>query len=490
MSHPASQTEQPALAECTAQALALLTRVEQAIWIYDLTLHRVVWANRAALGLWKATSLDELRDRNFDPTSPGTAERLANLRLRLARGETPVEQWVLYPLGEPLPVLCRFSGVLVPGGEIGMMVETLPREIDTDETNYELRAIEAVRQAPLMISLASPEGAWLMHNPAAEALIHRLDLPDLPDRDTFLALFADPDKASNLRAAAIRDGAAMDTMRLVGRAMRMHEVTVRRLIDPATGQLSLIVSQQDVTRAFRLERRLRKALVRERAMTDLQRQFLAVTSHDFRTPLSIIDSTARRIGKLAEGSAAILDRTATIRRAVRRMAQSIDKALTSAMIADGRVDFRPESADLPALLGQVVAGLRALHPNRSIGLDSDDLPAVTLDPVLAERVFENLIANAIKYSPEDRPVAIKAERDEDALVVTVTDRGIGIPAEDQPQIFSRYFRARNTRGTRGTGVGLHAVRLIMDLHRGTITLTSRENEGTVVRVSFPLDPAQ
>lgn len=489
MQSPAPLPDQPELAACSAEALALLSRVEQAIWLYDLTHHRVVWANPAALGLWKAESLAELQARNFDPTSLGTAERLANLRLRLARGEHLVEQWVLYPRGEPVPVRCRFTGVMLPNGEIGMMVEVVSAEPDQDEASYELRAIEAVRQTPLMISLATPTGGWLMHNPAAEALLNRLGHHHVPGLDNFLALFAEPALAAALRETAIADGAAVGTLRLAGRLLRMHEVTIRRVIDPVTGHLSLIVSQQDVTRAVRLERRLKQALVRERALAELQRQFLAVTSHDFRTPLSIIDSAARRIAKLAGSPAAIAERVESIRRAVRRMTQSIDKTLATAMIAEGKAPFRPERTDLVPLIRDAVAALQALHPARRIELTLSALPMLMVDPALTERVIENVLGNAIKYSPEDSPITLVAAVEGEAVVVTITDHGIGIPADDLPQLFTRYFRGGNARRIKGTGIGLHAVRLVMDLHHGTIDLASHEGQGTTVRIAFPAGPA-
>ena len=347
-------------------------------------------------------------------------------------------------------------------------------------------SIEAVRHAPLMISLCSPAGRWLMHNPAAEALLHRLNPQTMPGTDSFAGLFTDPEQAIALRIRAMGEGTAQAVLRLTGEALRVHDVTIRRLIDPVSGQLSLIISQQDVTRAYRLERRLHKALVRERALTELQRQFLAITSHDFRTPLSIIDGAARRIEKRAGAATAIGDRAASIRAAVRRMSESVDKTLATGMIAEGKAELRPETVNLGALLGSVVESQRGLNPARDIVLVIAPMPLVTLDRALTERVFENLLANALKYSPADTAVEVRAERADQGAVVTFTDHGLGIPAEDLPKMFTRYFRARNTHRFKGTGVGLHAVRTIMDLHGGTVDLASREGQGTTIRVTFPL----
>lgn len=482
----ATTSEPVELPCCSPPTLALLALLEQAIWIYDLEGHGIVWANPAGLAVWNATSIDALSGRNFDPTSLGTAERLANLRHRLVRGEAVVEHWTLYPLGQPRRMRCRLTGVRLPDGTIGMLVEAQPPDPVELETTYELRAIEAVRQAPLMISLVTGTGHWLMHNPAAEALFLRLDHHNIPNVDGFLDLFADREQAAKLRQTAIAQGSSRGTLRVASDSFRMHEVMIRRLHDPVTGQLSLILSQQDVTRAYRLEQRLKEALAQERSVAELQRQFLLVTSHDFRTPLSIIDSAAQRIARLAIGDRAVGERVQTIRKAVRRMIESVDNTLASAMDTEGKPAFHPELRDLRPILQQAIDAQQALHPDRLIAADLPHLARVMIDAPMIEQVLENLLSNAIKYSAADRPIEVCAALHSREVVVRITDHGIGVPAADLPKLFTRYFRGSNTKGRKGTGVGLYSVRFFMDLHGGTVNLASREGEGTTVTLGFPL----
>lgn len=469
-------------------ALRLLERVvDRPLWIYDFDRGRMDWANAAGLRFWLAETLDALRVRSFAPTSHGIAHRLDNLRHGLADGTMRTERWTFYPGGHPVRRECRMSGVALADGRMALLVDAgLPDADQVNAASHELRAVEAVRQAPLMISMVTQTGQWLMHNPAAEALVHRLGTGNLPGFDNFLALFANADEAGSLRDKALDKGAAGGTLRMAGQVFRMHEIALRRLTDPVTGRLSLMVSQQDVTRAFRLDRRLQKALVRERAIAETQRLFLSVTSHDFRTPLSIIDGAARRIARLAEADSLIAERAATIRATARRMADAIDRTLGWASIAEGKVAFHPEPLPLRALVEKAVAAHAALHPSRRITTAFEDLPPLALDPVLVERMMDNLLSNAVKYSPAGGAIAVRCHRTARHVDLSVSDQGIGVPAADMPRLFRRFFRSANTQGTKGSGIGLHAVQFYMKLHGGKVLVRSVEGEGATFTLRFKL----
>lgn len=466
--------------------LALLALIDQPAWIYDFDRARMEWANPAALRFWQANSLDDLRDRDFNPTSLGTAERLANLKRSLAGGETRTESWTFFPQGRPFRRDCRLSGVRLADDRMAMLVEATGDPGQIGDLTYELRAIEAVRQSPLMISMVAGSGQWLMHNPAAEALVHTLGVTNLPGLDNFAALFADRDAAIALRATALDQGSARATMRMAGRAFRMHEIGLSRLIDPVSGRLSLMLSQQDVTRAFRMERRLQKALARERAVAETQRQFLSVTSHDFRTPLTVIDGAARRIERLADPGSPVFERAKVIRETARRMTEAVDRTLGWASIADGRVDFHPERTSLRPLVERAIISQRAVHPSRPFVAELAEISQVMVDAGLVVRVLDNLLSNAIKYSPSDAPIEVRCFERNGEVFVSVTDHGIGIPATDLSRLFSRFFRSSNARKIKGSGVGLHAARFYMELHGGRIGVKTTEGKGSTFTIAFPV----
>lgn len=472
------------------EGLALLALFDRALWIYDFEQTAIVWANGAALAFWQADSVAELAGRDFSPVGPGTAERLDNLRRLLSAGETRLENWTYFPGGKPCQRECRISGVRLEDGRAAMLVDA-GRDADpvgwaNADFTYELRAIAAVRQSPLMISLATEQGQWLMHNPAAETLINRLEVGNLPGFDNFAAIFSDASEAATLRAKALHKGSAHGTVRMAGKTLRMHQITLRPLTDPVTGRLSLMLSQQDVTRAHRLERRLQKALVREKAVVETQRLFLSVTSHDFRTPLTIIDGAARRIGRMAGSDSAIAERANAIRATARRMAQAVDRTLGWSSIAEGKVAFHPELLDIGLMVEKAVSSQRVLHPDRAFVMELGDVPPLMLDAGLVERSLDNLLSNAVKYSPPGASVDVHCTRRGKRIDLSVSDHGIGVPAADMRRLFTRFFRSANTKGTKGTGIGLSAVKFYMSLHGGKVSVRSVEGEGSTFTLSFPI----
>jgi len=108
------------------------------------------------------------------------------------------------------------------------------------------------------------------------------------------------------------------------------------------------------------------------------------------------------------------------------------------------------------------------------------------DPKLLFQVFSNLLSNAVKYSPEGRPIEVIAAIEAREIVVTILDHGIGIPEKDLDRLFERYHRGSNVSGIVGTGVGLYLVKMVVDLHGGSIAVDSREGEGSRFTVRLPI----
>ena len=111
------------------------------------------------------------------------------------------------------------------------------------------------------------------------------------------------------------------------------------------------------------------------------------------------------------------------------------------------------------------------------------------DPKLLFQVFSNLLSNAIKYSPDGDPIEISAAIESQRVVVAIADRGIGIPVQDRDRLFERYHRGSNVSGIVGTGVGLYLVKMVVDLHGGSVEVESREGEGARFTIRLPLKPS-
>lgn len=234
---------------------------------------------------------------------------------------------------------------------------------------------------------------------------------------------------------------------------------------------------------------LDRALENEQRLTAKQRNFVSMSSHEFRTPLTIIDGHAQRLIKLADRlvPADIRDRGARIRSAVLRMTGVMESLLAASRLLDGQAVFQPTEFDLPALLREICQVHREATRGANIDERYEDLPRTLCgDPKLLFHAFSNLVSNAIKYSPQGSPIVVTAARDGDHVVVRVLDHGIGIPARDRKHLFERYFRGTNATAIAGTGVGLHLVAMVVDLHHGDVAAESLEGVGSTFIVRLPV----
>lgn len=236
---------------------------------------------------------------------------------------------------------------------------------------------------------------------------------------------------------------------------------------------------------------LQQKLAEEQRVTLLQRNFVSMASHEFRTPLAIIDGHAQRLISMRERltSDELAERARRVRSVVRRMTQLIDNLIGSARLIDGPVDlsYQPGRVDLALLSTEVCHLQRELTPEARIldAMGSQPLH-VHGDSSLLSLMVANLLSNAVKYSPDHGLIRLSAEQRGGHVVLVVEDHGIGIADEDRDRVFEPYYRGSNTSGIVGSGVGLHLVRTIIELHRGNIALQSREGQGTCFTVRLPI----
>jgi signal transduction histidine kinase len=235
---------------------------------------------------------------------------------------------------------------------------------------------------------------------------------------------------------------------------------------------------------------LEEQLAHEQRLTLMQRNFVAMASHEFRTPLTVIDGHARRLDKIKDTvrPSEIAARAGKIRSAVLRMTHLIDNLLDSSRLLDGGAGLYPHPAemDMTALLQEVCQLHREMVPTAQIAerFAATAMPMVG-DAKLLFQVFSNLLSNAIKYSPRGGLIEVEVRNTADEIVVAVTDHGIGIPRGDLDRLFERYHRGSNVSGIVGTGVGLYLVKMAVDLHRGDVKVISDEGEGSRFTVRLP-----
>ncbi len=236
---------------------------------------------------------------------------------------------------------------------------------------------------------------------------------------------------------------------------------------------------------------LEEQLAQEQRLALAQRNFVSMASHEFRTPLTIVDGHARRLEKTrgSISAAELGERAGKIRAAVLRLTHLIDNMLDTSRLIDGGAElyFHPTGMDLAALLHEVCQLHREMVPAAQIVERSGDTPAPMIgDAKLLFQVFSNLLSNAVKYSPSGGTIEVKAEFAADQAVVTVVDHGIGVPSGDLSRLFERYHRGSNVSGIVGSGVGLYFVKLAVDLHKGGIEVKSKEGHGSRFAIRLPL----
>ena len=235
---------------------------------------------------------------------------------------------------------------------------------------------------------------------------------------------------------------------------------------------------------------LEEQLDRERQLMTRQRNFVSMASHEFRTPLTIIDGHARRLSKVKPGASSegISVRAEKIRQAALRIKISIEDLLSSSRLVDA--EAKPVFREAPIELLSLVRNVCRLH--RDISRGANIIEAFEISPVsmlgdqqLLSQAFGNLVSNAIKYSPRGSAIHVCVERAGQWITVTVQDRGIGIPERELDQIFECYHRGSNVSGIVGTGIGLYLVRTIARMHNGEVSVESREGVGSTFVVRLP-----
>ena len=234
------------------------------------------------------------------------------------------------------------------------------------------------------------------------------------------------------------------------------------------------------------EHSVREALEKERELHALKSRFVAMASHEFRTPLSTIMSSVDLIGRYTDGTEKVDKHVTRIRSKVRELTAMLNEFLSLERIEQGQVQAVPAEFDIVHQCIEQIEELRGLaKPGQSIDYDhSGEERSVTTDRTMLGHVITNLVTNAVKYSPEHMPIVLRTSIHLGRLHITVEDHGMGIPAEDQQHLFERFFRGSNVMTIQGTGLGLNILKRYLDLLGGCITFASEPGH-TVFRVEIP-----
>ncbi|MBR46669.1 MAG: hypothetical protein CMM31_09380 [Rhodospirillaceae bacterium] len=231
------------------------------------------------------------------------------------------------------------------------------------------------------------------------------------------------------------------------------------------------------------------ALEKEVELSSMKSNFVATASHEFRTPLTTIFSAADLLHHYSDqmDEKQRLYYLEEIKQEVGDMTQLLDDILIVRKMEAGMFSFSPQKSNIELLLRNIVRASQNMAGNvHAINLNiSCDGSNVSIDDSLIRHIVNNLLSNAIKYSPDGESIEVSLARQNGEIILDVADSGIGIPEEDIDRVFDTFFRADNSSGIGGTGLGLSVVKTAVELHGGRITVDSIVDEGTTFSVRIP-----
>jgi PAS domain S-box-containing protein len=235
---------------------------------------------------------------------------------------------------------------------------------------------------------------------------------------------------------------------------------------------------------------LSEALDKERQLNEIKSRFVSMASHEFRTPLSTVLSSASLLAKYtkAEDQERRDKHINRIKDAVKNLNDILEDFLSLGKLDEGKVAAIPTPFDIKDFIEETIDDVKGLLKNgQNINYRHDGPTIVNSDKKLLKNILLNLTSNAIKFSNENSDVNIYSKVEAGEAVVSVEDKGIGISQEDQQHLFSSFFRGKNAINIQGTGLGLHIVKRYLDLLGGDLQMKSVLNEGTTITINIPVN---
>lgn len=272
----------------------------------------------------------------------------------------------------------------------------------------------------------------------------------------------------------------------------LHDLTDIKRAQENVVQLNAELESKVAERTAALRQReseLKRALSKERELNELKSRFLTMASHEFKTPLSTVLSSVELIEHYSEQfqKPKREKHIGRIKDAVAQLTEVLNDFLSLSKLEQGKIEVIHRIADLRAIIATSIESSEGqLKEGQYVTLDLAQEPkCIITDTKLLRHVLLNLISNAAKYSSPGMEITIVTGRQGDGYFISIIDRGIGIPAEDQAYLFDRFFRARNVENVKGTGLGLKIVSHYVQLLKGEIGFTSELGVGSTFTIVLP-----
>jgi signal transduction histidine kinase len=272
-------------------------------------------------------------------------------------------------------------------------------------------------------------------------------------------------------------------------AGRYYNIKAIPLKEPDGAINEVLCVFQDITEQKKMQEGLIAALDREKELGELKSRFVTMASHEFRTPLTAILASTFLLESYSgdDYSKEKIVHTSRIKRSVNNLTNILNEFLSLEKLEANKVSVVHSDINVPEYFQDDLIGEMDLikKAGQIIDYHHKGKAIVHLDHHLLWSILTNLMSNALKYSKVNSVIRVNSDLNDDRLLVTVADTGIGIPADEHKDIFGRFFRARNATNIEGTGLGLHITQKYVGLLGGTITFESKLDEGTTFTVTLP-----
>ncbi|HEX2866586.1 MAG TPA: PAS domain-containing sensor histidine kinase [Ignavibacteriales bacterium] len=255
------------------------------------------------------------------------------------------------------------------------------------------------------------------------------------------------------------------------------------------GEKFIIANIRDEARRKKMEEEINNALLKEKELSEMKSKFISMVSHEYRTPLTAILSSADLLDLFGQdmGNDERREFLQTIKNAVKYLTDLVNDVLMLNRTESGRLSYLPSLFDLVQVCRELVADFKASEGERVVLRSNLPSKTVGMDRKLLTYILMNLLSNAAKYSAAGSPVELNLTFEEEHVSFEISDKGIGIPEESFPHLFEPFYRAENAANISGSGLGLSIVKSCVDLHKGTISFRSTEGRGTTFLVKLPDD---
>lgn len=249
-----------------------------------------------------------------------------------------------------------------------------------------------------------------------------------------------------------------------------------------------IKHRKELENQYLYAKQLEIELKKERELRELKDRFLSMVSHEYRTPLTVINVyigfLTQRFQQLPEEE--MLDKLGKIGEQVQRMVTLLEDILKYSKGNAGKTEFYPQKLSTVPFFKEIVEDIRVTDERKHHIVFEGDEGDLYADPKLVKHILHNLLSNALKYSAAGALIRLAIKKRQDHWKIIVEDTGIGIPADEIGHLFEPFHRARNAQSYSGTGLGLAIVKDYVDIHGGTITVESEESKGSKFTVQLPL----